>query len=70
MSDPVAETDEIVVDRAAQIKLLSELTVKAAGVGYVLQKLASGYLIQRWGNVIHCVDLDSVAAQLSRMRAL
>jgi hypothetical protein len=63
-------TDEVVIDTAMQSRFLPELTTKAAAAGYQLQKLASGFLLQRWGNVIHCVDLDGVAAQLSRMGAL
>lgn len=64
------DTDEAVTDLAIQTRFLPELTTKAAAVGYQLQKLATGFLLQRWGHVIHCTDLDSVAAQLSRIRAL
>ena len=63
------DTPPIVNDDRFQSKCLTTLQAIAALAGYRLDKVGSGFLIQRYGSVIHCTDLDTVDAQLRRMGA-
>jgi hypothetical protein len=63
------DTQPIVHDEGFQSKCLTTLQATAALAGYRLCKVGSGFLIQRYGSVTHCTDLDTVDAQLRRMGA-
>lgn len=69
-SEPNAiDTPPIVNDEGFQSKCFTTLQAIAALAGYRLDKVGSGFLIQRYGSVTHCTDLDAVDAQLRRMGA-
>lgn len=62
-------TDEIVFDEAIRVKCFATLAARAELKGLALKKLGSGYLLQRWGCVVHCCDIDSIEQHLQQLGA-
>lgn len=50
-------------------KRFSTMKARAAIKGHTLQKIGSGYLLSRWGCVLHCADLDTVEQHLQQLGA-
>jgi hypothetical protein len=70
-SEPSVDENPPVADDAYfHSKCLKTLQATAALIGYRLEKIGTGFLLQRWGCVIHCTDLDSIDTQLRRLEAL
>jgi hypothetical protein len=63
------ETQPVANDACFQSKCLKTLQATAALAGYRLEKIGTGFFLQRWGCVIHCTDLDTVEAQFRRVEA-
>lgn len=57
----------IVTEADAQRKRFKTLQARAALAGHTLSELGSGYLLSRWGQVRHFVDLDGAEALIVRM---
>lgn len=57
----------IVDDGEPEFKRLARLKARAAQAGHTLLEVRDGYLLTKWGRVIHCTGLDTVDAALSRM---
>lgn len=48
-------------------KRFATLRAQAGLLGHTLYMTASGYVMSRWGQTRHLVDLDDVEAQIKRM---
>ena len=42
------------------IALLATITAKLELAGHVVQKLETGFLVNRWGLTLHCPDLPAL----------
>jgi predicted NAD-dependent protein-ADP-ribosyltransferase YbiA (DUF1768 family) len=51
----------------AERKRFATMAARAAIKGHTLQRLGSGFLLSRWGNVRHFVDLDTAEAALQAL---
>lgn len=63
------DTAAIVLAGVIKVKHFETMAARAAIKGHTLQKIGSGYLLSRWGCVLHCSDLDVVEQHLQQIGA-
>lgn len=60
-------TDSIVQDASHGVKRFADLQARAVTQGRTLQRIGSGYLLSRWGDVLHCTSLEAVELRLRQL---
>lgn len=61
-------TDSAILNEVEAVrKRFATMAARAAIKGHTFQRLGSGFLLSRWGNVRHFADLDSAEAVIRRI---
>lgn len=63
------DPDDIDFTHAMRVAQFKTLQARAELKGLSLKKLASGYLLQRWGCVTHISDIDLIEPHLQQLGA-
>jgi hypothetical protein len=63
------DLEDIEFSHAMRVAQFKTLAARAELKGLELKKLGTGYLLQRWGCVVHCCDIDSIEQHLQHLGA-